>query len=73
MNTRRVNVQDEQGKEIPAELILCPECGGDTFKLFVVLSTKIDWDKPHHHNHLQCENCSRSFCQGGKDCGATPS
>jgi hypothetical protein len=56
MNVKQVTVTDFTGKEVPAELIICPECGGEAFHLYVIA------DK---HNHMQCTSCDRCFCQGG--------
>jgi len=51
-------VTDKFGEVLPAELIICPECGGDRFNLYVLGAS---------HDHLQCCLCGRSFCQGGCD------
>jgi hypothetical protein len=58
METKDVKVTDKFGEEIPAELIICPECRGEEFNIYTIGA---------NHNHLQCTACGRSFCQGGCD------
>lgn len=57
MDTKQVKVEARDGsKEVTdALLVICPQCSGDSFKIFVV----------HGHNHLQCATCNETFCQGG--------
>lgn len=55
MNTRRVTVSDRDGHIVPADLIVCPECEGERFIVFVLLG---------QHLHFQCLDCECSFCDG---------
>jgi hypothetical protein len=58
MNSREVEVLDADGNTTRATLIVCPECGGLHFAIFVVGAA---------HQHLQCSECGTSFCDGA--CG----
>lgn len=58
MITKETTVTDKNGNEVPALLVLCPECGRDEFSIFVV----------NGHNHLQCLYCEVSFCSSDSEC-----
>ena len=54
MPTRRAIVSGD-GFRAEADVIVCPNCGGDSFYIFLISSK---------HNHLQCTKCDESFCDG---------
>lgn len=64
MKTRDVMLDQRAGPgagtQIPAQLILCPRCDGDQFHIYSV----------EGHSHLQCVQCTTSYCCAGSDCGA---
>lgn len=59
MKTESVTVEDTLGNKQEAVKVICPNCHGDTFSLFVLGQT---------HNHLLCVKCNTSYCQGGGAC-----
>lgn len=57
MNTRRVTITCLiTGQQLPADLLLCPNCDGEQFVVY--LPDKID------HCHFQCRTCDATFCDG---------
>jgi hypothetical protein len=57
MKTRKAMIRDGiNGALVSADLLICPECEGDTF--FMYFPSKIG------HVHMQCVTCSTSFCDG---------
>lgn len=58
MKTKLVTVTDMHGRDVPAVQILCPHCSHGEFVIFVI---------GERHQHLQCLQCSESFCDGS--CG----
>jgi len=60
MHTQLVTVTDQDGRKVPALLILCPTCGGDSFHLFGIGTAA-------EHSHIQCLDCGHTYCQGGCD------
>jgi hypothetical protein len=48
----------EDGSMVIAETIICEECDGDTFHIFIIKG----------HNHLQCVACGVTFCGGTGPC-----
>jgi len=55
MKTKTVEIEDKDGVKVPADLIICPECGGAFFHVYVFQG---------QHLHFQCEDCEASFCDG---------
>jgi hypothetical protein len=45
---------------VPAELIICPECEGETFTIYFIEA----------HQHVQCERCFATFCGKAEACAA---
>lgn len=43
------------GAEVKAHVILCPECGSDSFHFFVLEGG---------HDHMQCTKCDETYCDG---------
>jgi hypothetical protein len=60
MTTKEVSVVDNRGIMVTALLMICDNCGGESFHIFVVPTPETKG-----HNHLQCTGCGESFCQGG--------
>ena len=58
MKVKNVKVIDNKGDIHPAQLIVCPDCGGDSFHIMDI----------HDHNHLQCTKCDSAFCAWGGMC-----
>jgi len=62
MQTQAVTVKDNRGNVLPAQLLLCDQCGNDSFNLFVV--EQVTGFHITHHNHMQCAECGHTFCDG---------
>ena len=56
MVTEKVMVTDKDGVQVPAEVVICPDCAAKTFVLF--FADGVD------HLHLQCLTCDNTFCSG---------
>lgn len=53
------------GRTVEATQVVCPECDGQTFQLYV-----LEGGGQLSHNHLRCTGCETSFCQAGPACTA---
>lgn len=59
MKTRRIVVESRAGppgEKASAQLLKCRECNGEEFLIYIIKD----------HPHLQCVNCSATYCSGGK-------
>jgi hypothetical protein len=54
MKTIKITAYGKDGREIDAEIIVCPKCDGDSFFMFNI--------KSQNHLHIQCTTCSKSYC-----------
>lgn len=59
METRTQIVEANNGEKTEALVAVCEQCKGETFSILVI----------HGHNHLLCDTCKTTFCQGGGQCG----
>jgi hypothetical protein len=55
MKTKPVTVRDRNGQAEPADLIVCPDCEGARFCIYLIEGK---------HQHLQCLACETTFCDG---------
>ncbi len=63
MTTKTVEiVAQADGTRTSAELLLCPDCGGERFMVYTPLGMQ--------HVHFQCIRCGVSFCDGCQKEGA---
>mgnify|MGYP001558029821 FL=1 len=63
MKTKPITViSHEDGTQVDADAVVCPECGGVVFVLFF-LKGKGD------HAHLQCVECDVTLCGHEPCCG----
>ncbi len=54
MKTREIEVVSRSdGDKVPATLLLCGECSGEEFLVYVI----------DDHPHLQCVACGETYCQ----------
>lgn len=54
MPTELVTVRDLNGRDVLAELVVCPNCSHKEFVIFMV----------GKHQHVQCTSCLETFCDG---------
>lgn len=55
MKTVDTLVTDKDGSQVPAKLIVCPQCNESKFFIYVI---------GEKHQHLQCTWCEATFCDG---------
>lgn len=58
MQKRAVEVTAADGEVVEAELVICSQCEGEVWTVFVV--------KGQNHAHVQCMECGTSFCAGAQ-------
>jgi hypothetical protein len=60
MKTRQIRVTSRtDGATAGAELIVCELCNKNKFLIYTIAG--------HDHAHLQCANCSETYCNGTCD------
>jgi hypothetical protein len=65
MKTRQIKIESRaDGAKAAAELMICENCGGEVFCIYVIAG--------HTHPHLQCFECTTTFCAGGPECDLMP-
>ena len=55
-----IEVHSSDGAQAKAELIICAECQGQAFVIFIV--------QGHPTPHLQCLTCHTSYCGNAAGC-----
>ena len=62
MKVKDIHVTNERGQTKPAQLVVCPECDGEEFRLYFIDKDRVP--------HIQCAGCAEVFCDGEeKGCG----
>jgi len=65
MDVKDAIVMDILGREVPAQMVVCPNCQSVQFFLFAIET--VAGLNVVQHNHIQCTACGEAYCQGGCD------